>query len=889
MTDSLSDSEITASIGTANARDWAEIKQLWFTLAELAPDEQRRVLEQHAASATVKAHVAKLLHAAPGVGDRFDAPAHVALGFGEDVPPPSDVLPLTSLIGQRLGPYRIARLIGRGGMGAVYEAQRDDAQFEQRVAIKTLWHGADSDVLLQRFRAERQILAALQHPNIAQLIDGGATESGTPWLAMEYVDGVPIDRYCDEHSLPLAARLDLFRAVCHAVHHAHQRLVVHRDLKPGNVLVSADGTVKLLDFGVAKLLDDGGPNHVVTGDGLSPFTAAYAAPEQANGEFVSTATDVYALGALLCTLLAGAPPLDVSELDPVARLMAVRDASPRMPSTIARANPRTVAAARGFESADRLAKALEGELDAIVGVALRREPQRRYASANALSDDILRYLRRDRVLARRDTVGYRVWTFARRNRALMFGTTLGLVGVLIASMLVLRQAQRVRVEASRAERAAAFMAGIMSGPSMSSQDPMMRIGMTTTLGQLLDSAVLRVPQEFAGDDAIRARLYTAFGANYATQMRYRLARQTLDSARVLAARVYGRRSAEFGNASLELATLELGFRGPEVADSLIADAESSDLERATPLSARATALRAKQAWSRGRIRVADSIARGLVAADVDGHGASRVAPTTRVTAQAILMATSSWLRRDPREYLQRARAIIATTDSLGTQLSAERLDADGAEMEALLVLGRADQAEARARLGFERLRTVIGVQPALDLQSARVEALLSQMRGDSAAQRRAVERGWALLQTPTEFPVAMRMLFSEVIVDYAIARGDTALARRVAETTREQLSAAHSPLTDVFSHLYVGLARLASKDADGAERALRAGLEVVHAAPDLSSMGPRLRRPLIEALVLRGRLAEADSVGRLDPPKAAMPACTPGGRWVGCPDVAPMK
>ncbi len=244
---------------------------------------------------------------------------------------------------------------------------------------------------------------------------------------MEYVDGVSIDEYCDAHQLSIPARLDLFRTVCHAVQYAHQRLVVHRDLKPANVLVTVDGTVKLLDFGVAKLLDENSAGASVTADGMSPFTAAYAAPEQAN--------------------------------------MEVRSGSPRVPSAIGRASSATVAPNRGFERARKLGAALDGELDAIMLQALQRDPARRYASALALSDDVHRHLKRDRVLARQGTVGYRMWAFTRRHRSLVFGTSFVMLTAVAGSLLSLQQARDLRFEAARAERAANFMSGIMNGTS----------------------------------------------------------------------------------------------------------------------------------------------------------------------------------------------------------------------------------------------------------------------------------------------------------------------------------------------------------------------------------------------------------------------------------------
>ncbi len=861
------------------ADEWSTLKSLWFALADLSVEEQRRRAKASGASPAVLARLSQMIEAAHQVGDRFDAPAHVALGFSGYVP--AD-LPAVSLIGERVGPYRVVRLVGRGGMGAVYEAARDDAQYHQRVAIKTLWRGADSEVLLHRFRSERQILAALQHPNIAQLIDGGTTASGTPWLAMEFVDGVAIDEYSDAHRLSIPARLDLFRTVCRAVQHAHQRLVVHRDLKPGNVLVTADGTVKLLDFGVAKLLDENSAGASVTADGMSPFTAAYAAPEQANGELASTATDVYALGALLCTLLAGAPPLDLAGRDAVARLLEVRNGSPRVPSAIGRAASATVARNRGVESARKLGAALDGELDAIMLQALQRDPAKRYAGALALSDDVHRYLRRDRVLARQGTVGYRMWAFTRRHRFLVFGTSFVVLTVLAVSLLSLKQARDLRFEAARAERAANFMAGIMNGTSTVSQDQFIGMGPAGTVGQLLDSAVTRVSREFPDDERIRARLYTAFGANYSSQFRFASAHAVLDSARLLALRAYGATSDEYARACIEYATVELTFHGAEAASEAI-DAATHGEGTKDPnsvLSAQIMLLRATQALYRGQLRVADSLAALVVEIERRTRGLTR----TVAAAENVRMVTTSWITRDPRIYLRRARMIERITDSLGMQVSKERDGAADAAIESMLVLGRADSAEARTRMQGERLQRSFGSQSWVRVWTVKSVALLASLRGDTATRRVELAKGRTIIDSTAEFPLIFRVVFNSGYVDDAVARKDYVSALSMAITTRAAVLPTQSPYLLSFAYLCTGTAYLAGGDAVAAEAELREGLARIAPTPDLASMGPRLRRPLAEALAKQGKLALADSVRRLDPPKGSMPPCTPGGKWVGCPD-----
>src|SRR5262245_47272509 len=298
---------------------------------------------------------------------------------------PLDVGP--DMADRRIGPYRLVRLLGRGGMGSVHLAIRDDDQYQKEVAIKLLKRGMDTDFMLQRFRQERQILANLEHPFIARLIDGGATDDGLPYFVMEYVDGLPITKYCAEQNLDIAERLKLFRLVCEAVQYAHQHLVIHRDLKPGNILITQERIPKLLDFGIAKLVH---PERSVematlTSAGQRMLTPDYASPEQFLGQTITTSSDIYSLGAVLYELLTGQRPHRF-EFDSLAGMeKAICEVEPEKPST---------AVVRGSQDPLRLRqqrrKQLSGDLDNIILTALRKEPQRRYSSAAELSEDLHR-------------------------------------------------------------------------------------------------------------------------------------------------------------------------------------------------------------------------------------------------------------------------------------------------------------------------------------------------------------------------------------------------------------------------------------------------------------------------------------------------------------------
>lgn len=336
------------------------------------------------------------------------------------------------------GPFRLISEIGRGGLGVVYRAEREGADFEQRVAVKLLKRGMDSDLIIRRFEAERRILASLEHPNISRLIDGGVLADGRPWFAMECIDGTPLTDWCDEQGLSTEARAELFEKVCRAVQFAHSRLIVHRDLKPANILVTDDGTVKLLDFGIAKLLDDETDTTELTTAGMRAMTRDYAAPEQIRGEPVSAATDVHALGVVLYELLAGRHPFRRPDQGREALTRAICELEPILPS---------IAATR--EGSGRR-RSQDGDLDAIVMAAMAKQPDERYGSAEAMAEDLRRYLDDQPIRARRKTAWYRVALFMRRHRLGVLATAAVVVALLAGLLLAAWQAQRAAEEAALA-------------------------------------------------------------------------------------------------------------------------------------------------------------------------------------------------------------------------------------------------------------------------------------------------------------------------------------------------------------------------------------------------------------------------------------------------------
>ena len=345
----------------------------------------------------------------------------------------------------QIGPYKILKEIGRGGMGAVYLATRADQEYKKQVAVKLIKRGMDTEQVLHRFRNERQILANFDHPNIARLLDGGSTSNGLPYFVMEHVEGRPLDVYCDENNLSITKRLELFLQVCAAISYAHRNLVVHRDIKPGNILITSDGVPKLLDFGIAKILQPQSES-LATSTGFMPMTPEYASPEQALGENVTTISDVYSLGILLYELLTGHLPYHVTAVPAMEVARIITQTAPRAPSTIVKTahedvTPDSVSKCREG-TPDRLQRRLRGDLDNIVLMALRKEPNRRYQSVEQFSDDIRRHLDGRPVLARQDTLLYRGTKFILRNKVAAAFATLAILAIVIAGAMRWRTNQQ---------------------------------------------------------------------------------------------------------------------------------------------------------------------------------------------------------------------------------------------------------------------------------------------------------------------------------------------------------------------------------------------------------------------------------------------------------------
>jgi eukaryotic-like serine/threonine-protein kinase len=518
---------------------WTKIQEIYQQATRLLGNERAEYIEETCAGdETLRAEVETLLdsqmetvmESEARTLAASDADHFLTAGQSEDA---TRVLPSMphfndEMIGKQIGAYKIEREVGRGGMGAVYLASRADEQFRNRVAIKLVKRGMGSDFVIRRFLGERQILAYLNHPHIARLLDGGATEDGSPYFVMEYIEGLPITHYCDQHRLSTGERLKLFQQVCSAIQYAHQNLVVHRDIKPGNILVTSSGEVKLLDFGIAKLLaPELSPTDTTAKFGRL-MTPDYASPEQVKGEPITTASDIYSLGVLLYQLLTGHRPYHISNTSPMEMVRVICELEPDRPSTVinrsitlAAANerrektltPEEVSGLRDSQP-DKLRKQLAGDLDNIILKAMRKDPARRYVSAEQFSEDIRRHLQGLPVTARPDTFSYRARKFLQRNRAGVAAAVLLVLSLLGGIIGTTWQAVAARRERARAEKRFTDVRRLANSFLFEFHDSIQNLSGATPARELVVKRALEyldsLSQEAGNDFSLQRELATAY-------------------------------------------------------------------------------------------------------------------------------------------------------------------------------------------------------------------------------------------------------------------------------------------------------------------------------------------------------------------------------------------
>jgi serine/threonine-protein kinase len=631
---------------------WERLEAVFFEALALDPEDRGAFIERACAGDDIlRAEVEAVLA------------SHLAMAGSEPEEVPPD-----RRVGTRVGAYRLEALIGRGGMGEVYRARRADDVYEQEVAVKIVRSGLPPAEMVRRFRLERQILARLEHPNVAALLDGGVTEGGQPYLVMQFVHGVPITDYVDRHRLPVADRLRLFVTACRAVQFAHANLVVHRDIKPSNILVTDDGRVRLLDFGIAKLIDPEGAGGTLPTESLLLLTPEHAAPEQFLGTPITTATDVYQLGVLLYELLTGERPFRAGSTLELHR--AICEQEPARPSTVLGRS-----AAAGTEAGDTVATAdaarvrsttpsglrrqLRGDLDRIVLKALRKEPERRYGSAAELADDVERHLEGYPVEARPESFGYVAGRFVRRHR---LGVTAGLA--LAASMVALvvmslrfastKAAQSTAIAAERdvAVEISTFLENLFEASDPFNGGPARRD--TLRIRDFFDEGVERVRTGLAGQPLVQARLLATFGKAYRNLGRFDEARPLLEDAVTIRLRELGPDSPELAASRTDLAQLHIGEGKYDVAEALL-DSSVTVLARdsvafARPLTSSLNVL-GNLYQERGRFPEAEamyrrSLAIAQAASEDDGHHAQHLSNLgTALARQAKLDEAEALLRQ----------------------------------------------------------------------------------------------------------------------------------------------------------------------------------------------------------------------------------------------------
>lgn len=546
---------------SAVSEKWQQIKSIFLDALEIEePRREKFLIEICGDDSELRNEVEKLLAAHFKSENFIEKPvAEINSLFQTTV---------NQKVPQRFGNYKIIRQIGRGGMGAVFLAARADDQFNKRVAIKVLRRGVDTEDVLRRFRQERQILAALEHPFIARLLDGGMSEDGLPYLVMEYVEGIALDRYCDEHNFSTEERLEIFRKVCSAVQYAHQNLVVHRDLKPSNILVTEDGEPKLLDFGIAKFL-----NPELSAQTIAPtatfvrlMTPEYASPEQIRGRNITTASDIYSLGVILYKLLTGHAPYQFENTSPQEIERVVCETEPVRPSSFVLShsqNHTTQPNEQRTKDKGQRTNSLKGDLDNIVLKALRKEPERRYKSVEKFSEDIERYLKGLPVSARPNTFSYRAGKFIKRHKVGVAAAALILLsligGIAIAAWQAdVARAERDRAQAAqiKAERISQFLSAALTYSDPSAAVAGTKNRRDATINEMLDDFAPRIETELAEQPDVRAFLQRTVGLAYISQLRFAEAERYLNAALDTHLKIYGENHQETAYTLSGMASLQ---------------------------------------------------------------------------------------------------------------------------------------------------------------------------------------------------------------------------------------------------------------------------------------------------------------------------------------------
>jgi serine/threonine-protein kinase len=788
----------------------------------------------------------------------------------------------TQPIGERFGDYKIIELLGQGGMGQVYLASRADELYEQQVAIKVVQSGSRD--LLLRFTVERQILANLVHPNVARLLDAGITSSGSPYLVMEYIRGAPIDRHVESRQLSVPDRLHLFQEVCAAVEYAHRNLVIHRDIKPANILVTGDGVPKLLDFGIAKLLEDNKrANAGLTIEGDRLLTPEFASPEQVRGETVTTATDVYALGVLLYVLLTGGPPFKLADKTPFEAAHIICDQPPTRPSSLA--------STRGYT-----ASTLRGDLDNIVLKALRKEPDRRYSSVQAFSDDVQRYLDGYPVQASSDAWSYRAKKFVSRHRTAAVISALMAAAILSFAIGATILGNRARRARQISERESEFLASLLaaSTPEASRGKPVM-------VRDLLDQGAKRI-DELSSEPEVQAAMLDTIGSSYLSLGLYEQASPILHRAYELRKQVLGEDSLDVASTAMALGTLAESQGNYEEAESFYRKALSIREKRLgnnDPLVGQSLALVGESLYFESKNTEAEQTLRAalpLVAADSEPGASVRnylalVLEHKGQFDEAVRLlreATDSTLRiegGDSPNYVTSLHNLAGALSDVGNFTEAEKTETQVLEIRRrvsgtdhpdvgyslnnlgwfYLEAGDWARAEPYLREGLELNRKTLGENHPRVAGSVNNLARVYHEKGDFASALKLYEQALHILQTSggAESWAAAKVEENLGLLHLDLRHLDLAEKHATdALALRRKLGGNDSP--EVASSLIdVGLVCMARFDLPGAEARFREALTMRQSflpATHPSVISAQVR--LGEVLLQEGKPQEAEQLLR---------------------------
>ena len=817
---------------------WAEIDRLFEELLDQPEPARAELLAQRAGGdEPLRRGVQALLDAVAASEGRFEAPGRSAAEAAfVDLAAREDPVPA------RVGAYEVIGEIGRGGMGSVYSATREGDGFRQTVAVKLLRRGLDTDDILQRFRNERRILASLTHPNIARLYDGGTTDDGRPYLVMEHVEGSPITAYCDAARLTVRARLALALHVIEAVSAAHAQLVVHRDLKPSNILVTRDGHVKLLDFGIAKLLGaDEASGHTRTG--VHVLTPEHASPEQLRGEPVTTATDVYQLGVLLFELLTGRLPYAQAPSSVADWMPAGDRGEPARPTAVLQRDDSCEAVARARSTTpDRLRAAVRGDLETVVLKALSPEPGRRYASTELLAQDIRLFLEDRPIAARPASRWYRTRKFAARHPWVM--PAAALVATVFVAYAVLsarhtaqleRERNLARTESERADRVRRFLVALFrsADPSLPA-DP--DRGRRITVVEALDLGAARLRTDLKDDPAERASLLVAVSDVYANLGVFDKARPLREEALSLELSLYGERSPQVRDSLGQLGRI-LGNLGEH-------DAALAHHERRVGLA-----------------RAARPAATDLAAA-------------------LLALGQHHMAKGQPDVALRHYEEIVALSRSGSVPLP-DLAEAYRSKADAHQVLDRLDLAEAAARQALALKREVLG-EDALGVGTAHI-TLAENLgaTGDIAEAEQHFQAGLGILERRlgSDHGITLSSLNNLAVLRHTTGdlAGAEALHRRVLEIRQRVLGPVHIEVGASFQNLGTVVGQQGRHDE--AEALHLDALDVYRQAARPGSYIPALPHLSLSSLHLkRGRHQAAESASRQA--RAILQAALPAGHYI---------